>query len=147
MRGEREEKAWEKAGWTRAPRNGREKKLLRAGKPQPKEREAKPFRCRRFGHTTYKTVWQDGREVRACTTCRRGTAKAWRKNNPVSAQKSTEKHREKLRTQVPEKIDGVYTVSFSWVLTRGAVGLSELLADGEVVIENFGLPMCLCRRV
>lgn len=141
MRVERVENSWQRAGWTQKPRNSREWKLLKAGKPQPVKREQPAFRCRKFSsHTVYKTVYSDGREVRVCTVCRnRSRAKHYEKNRS-KYNKYSQAHKQKLREFVPVLEEGYYTISLSW-LAKYPSKVVELLKDGQVIVEMFGDPV------
>ena len=148
---EPEQTTWQKAGWTREPRNGHEWKLLRAGKAQPLERDTrwkKVFRCRKnVSHKTYKVVHQDGKDVRRCDICSKVRQKRFYDAHKDRHREWSKASRKRNREFVPVLEDGYYTVSASWV-SSFPVRLAEMVADGsKVVVEVFGEPAYMIVRI
>ena len=139
MRGQEPDKLWQQKGWSREPRNGREWRMLRAGLPQPKERQEKPFRCRKVpSHRTYKTEYQDGEERRRCATCCRRKQKAWYQRNK-DKQKVWCKASRARNKVLPVFEDGYATVSSSWLSTNPVL-VAGLLSQGRIIVEIYGEP-------
>lgn len=137
--GEDTRTVWEKAGWTHEPRNGREWKLLRAGKPEPKPAEGgpRPYKCKKCGGTNYKS---DENGHRRCTACRSRAIKKYSQAHREKLGEYRRNYNKRLAETPVEPINGVITVTGTWV-HYNRYKVPELLKEGVVVIvEMYGLP-------
>jgi hypothetical protein len=138
------EKEWEKAGWSREPRNGHEWRMLKAGMPEPGKKDfRKPFRCRKFpghpDHKTYRVEYQDGREIRRCRTCQVINQRAFYQKNKPKQRRWSKDSRARRRKFKPVFEDGYATISATW-LSEHPVLIAELVQQGRLIVEVYGEP-------
>ena len=148
VRPEPERKAWEIAGWTREPRNGYEWKRLKAGKPQPEERDKrwkKSFRCRR-GHTTHKVTYIDGRAARICTVCKAAARKRYVDKTKGVRTRYSRSYKKRINRMELDRVDGYLTVPGTW-LALNVGRAAELVKEGPIVIELHGEPAFEIRSI
>lgn len=136
------EKEWERRGWSREPRNGHEWRMLKAGMPEPKV-VRKGFRCRKFpnhpDHKSYRTEYQDGREIRRCRTCQVVNQKTFYQANKPKQRKWSKESRQRRRAFKPVFEDGYATISGTW-LSEHPVLVAELVTQGILIVEIYGEP-------
>jgi len=143
---EREQKDWEKAGWTRAPRNGHEKQMLRDGKAQPKPAVPSRYKkCKHHGRTLFKTVMHwDGRrqkyyETSYCMKCKNVSNIKWREAHPVETKMMRDDYQKNVKDTVADfGTDGVATVSSNWVLKHQSDIVEAVKEGRHFVVEYFG---------
>lgn len=141
---ERELKEWEKAGWSREPRNGREWRRLKAGKSEP-EATIPPStrRCKRHGKTLFKcTLHFDIRSRKTyeqwfCPRCKSEANVRWQKANPEKAKRWRDEYQRRIKEHVADfDKDGVATVSSGWVI-RHQADIVEAVRDGKSFIVEY----------
>ena len=138
----KEEKSWEKAGWTREPRNGYEWKRMREGKPQPQEKDRrwkKPYKCRKCGGKKYKVRMVAGRAARECIPCRDAYRKRRYQQNKSEAHRASREHRIRLRDYKPVFFEGSASVSATW-LREHLSNLTTHIEEGILTVELYGEP-------
>ena len=141
MRVDRELKAWERAGWSREPRNGREWRLLRAGLPQPKEvkRWRNKYKCRRCAGTLYKVHIVQSQSKRKCVKCDYKTGRDYYRANKERSKKAARKHTLSERAKTPIFMDGAYSGSMTWARAH-MNRMPEYTQQGIIVVEAYGEP-------
>ena len=139
VRAEREQEEWEIAGWSRAPANGREWRMLKSGQPEPRKRDwDKAFRCRKVpSHKAYKVVWQDGKELRRCAICIRQRQREWYLANKPKQRTWASNSRMRRKEFVPVFEDGYATISATW-LAENPVRVADLVRNGILIVEVYG---------
>jgi hypothetical protein len=146
VRPEPELKDWEKAGWTRAPRNGHEKQMLREGKPQPKPAVPSKYKvCKHHGRTLFKTVMHwDGRrnkyyETSYCMKCKNASNESWRSRHPAETKVMRDDYQRQVKDAAADfGMDGVATVSSNWVLKHQADIVDGVKEGKHFIVEYFG---------
>lgn len=135
--------SWQKAGWTREPRNGYEWRRLREGKPQPQERDRRfrrAYKCRRCGPGhPFKVVYLDGRAQRICCKCDTAKKRRYYEAHKVAQLKSRDRYKQELRKMEIKFTDGIATVPATW-LHSGPSKIIEHVGKGIIVVEIFGEP-------
>ena len=145
-----EPKDWEKLGWTRAPRNGHEKQMVRDGKAQPKPAVPTRYKiCKNpsnpHGRTMFKTVMHwDGRrkkyyETAYCIKCKLASNIKWRDAHPTETKRMRDDYQRQVReAEADFGTDGVATVSSNWVLKHQA-DIVDAVKDGKhFIVEYLG---------
>lgn len=143
---ERDLKDWEKLGWTRGPRNGHEKQMVRDGKDQPKPAVPSKYRtCKHHGRTLFKTVMHwDGRrqkyyETSYCMKCKNASNVKWRDAHPVETKMMRDDYQKNVKDTVADfGTDGVATVSSNWVLKHQSDIVEAVKAGRHFIVEYFG---------
>lgn len=142
-------KDWEKLGWTRAPRNGHEKQMVRDGKPQPKATEGLPTKyrvCKKHGRTLFKCDYHfDARRGKSyerwyCFKCKLADNKRWRLAHPKESKRQRDEYQKRIKEQQADFIDGLATVQAGWVLKHQA-DIAEAVKEGKhFIVEYLGEP-------
>lgn len=133
--------AWERLGWDRPPRNGREWALVREGKPQPVRNYlgGKDRKCRRCGSRAYKRLFGSNY---TCKKCKYAANESYAKRHPEKVKAWQKKSWERTKRQVVEApADGGPTpITRTWFhMHRELVGKRVVRGERFVVLD-WGVP-------
>lgn len=131
--GGREPAEWERAGWSRPPRNGREWKQLRAGKSEP---GAQVSACKRCKTVNWTLDQKDGRTYRRCRTCQKASETRYRKRHRERRNAERRQARAKslavLRNTTPDRSTIIH-ISADCVASHAAAAFA-LAERGQILV-------------